>query len=320
MKCLFCGAKVPPDLEGQIIAADGECGSACDTVILIEALCPTCGKRIWDKAVATEYLYYQDEFPGISRIPKDVRDRGVIEALWWYNEDTKTLHYLGDPETIISSSYDRSPELLEVTYYECPACGNIAREFPSGSRRCDGCRSRETREISAEEFHCLLAAGQWYIILSEGIYPVPEQAIYRTLPLAQRGLDRLKHCLGSVADGHVRIAGPFPTRASARLAGDLTAAAKLARYAAAEVDDTGTCNLDAVFVRLPQIDEAGVKAAAEEAGLIVTKIERHSIFGTGYLIHPPSVGQADKRTAAAKAVHHSLDADDYDVDHWHQTD
>jgi hypothetical protein len=79
----------------------------------------------------------------------------------------------------------------------------------------------------------------------------------------------------------------------AELTADFKAAAAMAREAAEQVSDGGTCNLDGVYLRLPGFQEDKTVEAISEAGLSGF-LHNHAYYGKGYLICPPCVGQADK--------------------------
>ena len=102
---------------------------------------------------------------------------------------------------------------------------------------------------------------------------------------------------------------------------DLTAAARLATEAADRVADTGSCNCDGVFLRL-RVKQDKAQEAIAAAGLSAVRIERHSWFGTGYLISPPTSvrGQANKRSTAVATMYEHLDRQGWDVSHWYQAD
>lgn len=105
-----------------------------------------------------------------------------------------------------------------------------------------------------------------------------------------------------------------------KLTMDLREAKALAKIKADKVNDTGTCNMDGIFVRLPRWNKNKTENAIRNAGLSGFKIERHTWYGTGYLINPPFTGQAYKREVAAETMYKVIRMKGYDVFHWHQID
>ena len=103
---------------------------------------------------------------------------------------------------------------------------------------------------------------------------------------------------------------------------ELTQSLKVAKLAADHdvigVADDGTCNRDAIVLRLPRFSEEKTIAAIEQAGLSGFKTKTWS--GIGFLINPPFLGQARKREVAAQAMHDYLKAAGYSVSHWQQMD
>jgi hypothetical protein len=104
-----------------------------------------------------------------------------------------------------------------------------------------------------------------------------------------------------------------------RLKVDLKQAANFALAAACKVKDDGTCNLDGIYLRLKSSNKEQVNNCIKESGLWGFKT-RHSWYGTGYLINPPSVGQAYKREKAAEVMYKYFTDHGYDVSHWQQMD
>ena len=97
----------------------------------------------------------------------------------------------------------------------------------------------------------------------------------------------------------------------AKLRDDLKAALAVAEQAGAEVDDSGTCNMDAASLALPRWREAIVEQAAEEAGTGCFKWE--SFGGGRYVFIPRVAGQAYKREIAAEAMTAELKRRGYDA-------
>ena len=102
------------------------------------------------------------------------------------------------------------------------------------------------------------------------------------------------------------------------LANDLSEAASEGVIKAGDVSDSGTCNCDSIFVKLPNFNENKTLDAIEKAGLSGYKTKR--FYTTGFLISPPNTGQARKREVAAETMYQALKAKDYDVSQWHQMD
>lgn len=78
-----------------------------------------------------------------------------------------------------------------------------------------------------------------------------------------------------------------------QLTSDLRESDRIAQEAMKQVPDEGTCNLDAVFLRLPRIQESKALEAIAAAGLY-SRGKRQWI-GTGYMVHGNCSGQADQR-------------------------
>lgn len=96
---------------------------------------------------------------------------------------------------------------------------------------------------------------------------------------------------------------PVPVQLSgkyAKLRDDVRKAAQIGREAAAQVDDSGTCNRDSAALLLPRWKEALVKQACKEAdcGCFTWKP-----FGTKYFVVCACIpGQAYKQEVAAEAM------------------
>jgi hypothetical protein len=99
---------------------------------------------------------------------------------------------------------------------------------------------------------------------------------------------------------------------------DLLQAKILAIEEASKVDDSGTCNLDGIFLTLKGFNEESTVQAIKNSGLSGF-LRNAQIFGKGYLIGL-GVGQAYKREKAADAMYNYLDSLGYDVSHWCQID
>ena len=99
---------------------------------------------------------------------------------------------------------------------------------------------------------------------------------------------------------------------------DLSKARILAYDVAERVPDSGTCNLDGVFLSLKGFKEDETVKAIHNSGLGGYKTKT-KLYGNGYLISL-SVGQALKRERAAETIYKQLKAVGYDVAHWQQMD
>jgi|LSQX01.3.fsa_nt_gb hypothetical protein len=102
------------------------------------------------------------------------------------------------------------------------------------------------------------------------------------------------------------------------LTSDLKIAKQMAEESALFVADSGTCNLDALFIRLDRWNEDKTIEAINNAGLSGFKTD-HQYFGTGYYIGI-NTGQARKREVAAKTMYDYMGGLGYDVTHWQQMD
>lgn len=100
---------------------------------------------------------------------------------------------------------------------------------------------------------------------------------------------------------------------------DLSLAAKQGYESSLFVQDSGTCNLDGIFLTLPRFNEEKTLEIINKAGVSGFKMN-HNLFGVGFLINPPNVGQAYKRETAAKTMYKALKAKNYDVSQWQQMD
>jgi hypothetical protein len=103
-----------------------------------------------------------------------------------------------------------------------------------------------------------------------------------------------------------------------KLAEDCAKAKELALQAAAKVDDGGTCNFDSVFMKLPRWNESQTLDALKAGGLSGYKTKW--LGSQGFLVSPPRVGQANKRTTAMEAMKHFFEAAGYAVHGYYQMD
>lgn len=89
---------------------------------------------------------------------------------------------------------------------------------------------------------------------------------------------------------------------------------KIAYEMAKEFDqgeDGGTCNFDSPSLYLPRWIEKKVKQAAKEAG---TSAWKWDLYGKAhYVIHPPTHGQANRRSRVSEAMCKILEDMGYDV-------
>lgn len=105
-------------------------------------------------------------------------------------------------------------------------------------------------------------------------------------------------------------AAPKPlTGKYAKLRDDLIKARAIALDAAAQVDDGGTCNLDAPSLLLPRWQSAKVKQACKEAGGDYFRWG----YSNRYVICLRLPGQANKRETAAEAMTKALADMGYDA-------
>lgn len=105
-------------------------------------------------------------------------------------------------------------------------------------------------------------------------------------------------------------AAPKPlTGKYAKLRDDLIKAHEIALDAAAQVEDGGTCNLDAPSLLLPRWQSAKVKQACEEAGGDYFRWG----YSNRYVVCLRLPGQAYKRETAAEAMTKALAGMGYDA-------
>ena len=104
-----------------------------------------------------------------------------------------------------------------------------------------------------------------------------------------------------------------------KLTAAVTAAMQAGQTAAdSKPDDGGTCNMDAVILRIPRINEQKVVEAMAAAGVHTRKDTWW--HGPGYMINPTSGGQGDRNTRAAEAIAKSLKEAGYDAMMHYQMD
>jgi len=94
--------------------------------------------------------------------------------------------------------------------------------------------------------------------------------------------------------------------------------AKQAAIEAAEGDDGGSANLDAMTLRVPYTRESKVVEAIKEAGLFCRG--RSEWIGPYYFIQPPKCGQGDSRYRAVTAMAKAMEQAGYSVLVYHQMD
>lgn len=104
----------------------------------------------------------------------------------------------------------------------------------------------------------------------------------------------------------------------AALAKDLEAAAAYGMEVAANTEDGGTCNFDAVALNLPKWYKVKIEQAAKAAGVdcFVWKLGGHKL----YVFPIPGSGQGAARTAAAEAMRDALYLSGYDATMYYQVD
>lgn len=104
----------------------------------------------------------------------------------------------------------------------------------------------------------------------------------------------------------------------AKLADDLRQAAEVGYAAAAKSRDGGTCNFDAVCLKLKGWSKSLVGAAAKQAGCPGYEWR---LYSSKYWVFPlPGAGQADARTDAAEAMRDFLKAQGYEASVYYQMD
>jgi hypothetical protein len=101
----------------------------------------------------------------------------------------------------------------------------------------------------------------------------------------------------------------------------LAETAKIAREKSIEAgkgEDGGSCNLDAVSLKISRAREENVINALASGGLSAYKT---TVWGLPrFLINPPECGQADSRTRACKAIHLVFESAGYNVSMFYMVD
>lgn len=85
-----------------------------------------------------------------------------------------------------------------------------------------------------------------------------------------------------------------------KLTADLVFANKLACDAVENLPDSGTANMDNVFLRVPRVREIAVLGAIKNAGLYCRR--KTEWIGPGYMIVPKIGGQGDKRSKGVEVM------------------
>lgn len=99
---------------------------------------------------------------------------------------------------------------------------------------------------------------------------------------------------------------------------DLKEAKELALKSVQDIMDGGTCNFDSVFVELARKREIDVMNIIKSAGLSGYKTRYCGC--NGYLIMPPNVGQASRRTKAMESMLEYLKSRGYNAYGYYQMD
>lgn len=92
---------------------------------------------------------------------------------------------------------------------------------------------------------------------------------------------------------------------------DLIEAQKKAAAAAEKMDDGGSANLDAAFIRLPRVRETKALEDFKLAGLYCRG--KRKWIGTGYMIHPNVPGQGNQRATGVRVFVKELSRKGYDI-------
>lgn len=104
----------------------------------------------------------------------------------------------------------------------------------------------------------------------------------------------------------------------AELAKDLEAAAAYGMEVAANTEDGGTCNCDAVILNLKGWHKAKIEQAAKAAGVGCSV---WNLYGSKrYVFSIPGCGQANAKPAAAEAMREALQLSGYDAGMYYQMD
>jgi hypothetical protein len=153
---------------------------------------------------------------------------------------------------------------------------------------------------------CELAPGKYETML---LYPNGHEIACRTARTEADALADFDELL-TAYPADTKPAAPKPlTGKYAKLRDDLIKAHAVALDAAAQVEDGGTCNLDAPSLLLPRWQSAKVKQACEEAGGDYFRWG----YSNRYVICLRLPGQAYKRETAAEAMTKALTAMGYDA-------
>ena len=137
--------------------------------------------------------------------------------------------------------------------------------------------------------------------------------VYRDLTDAIHAYDNMK-ILYALREGEdAPLTGKY-----AKLRDDLNAALEAAKQAALDVDDGGTCNLDAAALSLPRWRKSLVEQAAKEAG--TGCFSWQSFGGLRYVFTTPRVGQAHRNEVAAETMTSELSRRGYDAFCYQQMD
>lgn len=153
---------------------------------------------------------------------------------------------------------------------------------------------------------CELAPGKYETML---LYPNGHEIACRTARTEADALADFDELL-TAYPADTKPAAPKPlTGKYAKLRDDLIKAHAVALDAAAQVEDGGTCNLDAPSLLVPRWQSAKVKQACEEAGGDYFRWG----YSNRYVICLRLPGQAYKRETAAEAMTKALTAMGYDA-------
>lgn len=153
---------------------------------------------------------------------------------------------------------------------------------------------------------CELAPGKYETML---LYPNGYEIACRTARTESDAIADFDELL-TAYPADTKPAAPKPlTGKYAKLRNDLIKAHAVALDAAAQVEDGGTCNLDAPSLLLPRWQSAKVKQACEEAGGDYFRWG----YSNRYVICLRLPGQAYKRETAAEAMTKALSDMGYDA-------
>lgn len=153
---------------------------------------------------------------------------------------------------------------------------------------------------------CELAQGKYETMF---LYPNGHEIACRTARTEADAIADFDELL-TAYPADTKPAAPKPlTGKYAKLRDDLIKAHAIALDAAAQVEDGGTCNLDAPSLLLPRWQSAKVKQACEEAGGDYFRWG----YSNRYVICLRLPGQAYKRETAAEAMTKALTAMGYDA-------